>query len=103
MGEEYVPPAGRREDEDATSDIEQKTQEDGKTKATGRRRYLSAEKKCQLFMEAEKGEQQIGGLLRREGLYPSDLARIREHVKEGALKRLKARPAWIRNKGSRRF
>jgi hypothetical protein len=59
---------------------------------TGTRRYLSAEKKYQLFLEAEKGEQQIGELLRREGLYSSDLARIREHVREGALERLKAKP-----------
>ncbi|MEI6632721.1 MAG: hypothetical protein WCP22_02755 [Chlamydiota bacterium] len=74
------------------SDIEHKTQDEGKAKVTGTRRYLSAEKKYQLFLEAERGEQQLGELLRREGLYSSDLARIREHVKEGALERLKARP-----------
>ena len=34
----------------------------------------------------------MGELLRREGLYSSDLARIREQVKEGALERLRARP-----------
>lgn len=74
------------------SDIEHKTQDEGTAKVPGTRRYLSAEKKYQLFLEAEKGEHQIGELLRREGLYSSDLARIREHVKEGALERLKARP-----------
>lgn len=74
------------------SDIEHKTPNEGKAKGTGTRRYLSAEKKYQLFLEAEKGEQQVGELLRREGLYSSDLARIREHVKEGALERLKAKP-----------
>lgn len=74
------------------SDIEHKTKDEDKAKGIGTRRYLSAEKKYQLFLEAEKGEQQIGELLRREGLYSSDLARIREQVKEGALERLKARP-----------
>ena len=83
---------GRKEEGDAMSDIEHRTQDEGKTKVTGTRRYLSAKKKYQLFLEAERGEQQLGELLRREGLYSSDLARIREHVKEGALERLKARP-----------
>ena len=72
--------------------IEHKTKDEGEVKVTGTRRYLSAEKKYQLFLEAEKGEQQLGELLRREGLYSSDLARIREHVKEGALERLRAKP-----------
>ena len=45
-----------------------------------------------MFLEAERGGQPLGELLRREGLYSSDLARIRDHVKEGALERLRARP-----------
>jgi hypothetical protein len=53
---------------------------------------LPAERKYQLFLEAEKGTQPLGELLRREGLYSSDLARIRDQVKEGALERLRARP-----------
>lgn len=61
-------------------------------KIKGKRRYLPAEKKYQLFLEAERGGQPLGELLRREGLYSSDLARIREQVKEGALERLRARP-----------
>ena len=62
-----------------------KTKAENGTKATSKRRYLPAERKYQLFLEAEKGAQPLGELLRREGLYSSDLARIRDQVKEGAL------------------
>jgi len=72
--------------------IENKPQIAGKEQTTGKRRYLTAEKKYQLFLEAERGGQPLGEILRREGLYSSDLARIRDHVKEGALERLRARP-----------
>ena len=41
-----------------------------------KRRLLSPEKKFQLFLEAQRGETQLGELLRREGLYSTDLARI---------------------------
>jgi len=58
----------------------------------GKRRHLSAEKKYQVFLEAQRGEQTLSEILRREGLYSADLARIREQVKEGALARLSARP-----------
>jgi hypothetical protein len=34
----------------------------------------------------------VGELLRREGLFSTDLARIRQQVKEGALERLSAKP-----------
>jgi len=74
------------------NEIENKTKADSGSKATGKRRYLPAERKYQLFLEAEKGSQPLGELLRREGLYSSDLARIRDQVKEGALERLRARP-----------
>ncbi len=74
------------------SDSENKTKVEGRAKGTGTRRYLPAEKKYQLFLEAERGGQALGEILRREGLYSSDLARIRDQVKEGALERLRARP-----------
>ena len=74
------------------TEIENKAKVVGKEKIVGKRRYLSAEKKYQLFLEAEHGGQALGELLRREGLYSSDLARIRDQVKEGALERLRARP-----------
>jgi transposase-like protein len=53
-----------------------------------KRRILTAEKKFQIFLEAHAGEKPIGELLRREGLFSTDLARIRQQVKEGALLRL---------------
>ena len=57
-----------------------------------KRRYLSAEKKFQIYLEAQDGDKPVGELLRREGLFSTDLARIRQQVKEGALQRLSAKP-----------
>jgi len=74
------------------NETENQTKITGKEKIKGKRRYLPAEKKYQIFIEAERGGQSLGEILRREGLYSSDLARIREQVKEGALERLRARP-----------
>jgi len=57
-----------------------------------KRRFLSAEKKFQIYLEAQNSDQPVGELLRREGLYSTDLARIRQQVKEGAIERLGAKP-----------
>jgi transposase-like protein len=57
-----------------------------------KRRFLSADKKYQLFLEAQRGDVAVAEILRREGLYSTDLARIRQKVKEGALERLADRP-----------
>jgi transposase-like protein len=57
-----------------------------------KRRFLSPEKKYQIFLEAQRGDKSAGEVLRREGLYSSDLARIQQKVKEGALERLADRP-----------
>ena len=57
-----------------------------------KRRFLSAEKKFQIFLEAQRGESPVGEILRREGLYSSDLVRIQRKVKEGALESLEKRP-----------
>ena len=57
-----------------------------------KRRRLTAEKKFQIYLEAQTSQQPIGELLRREGLYSTDLARIRQQVREGALQRLGAKP-----------
>ena len=57
-----------------------------------KRRVLSPEKKYQIFLEAQRGEHPVGDLLRREGLYSTDLARIQRKVKEGALQSLAKRP-----------
>ena len=73
------------------NEIENKTKVEVRANGTGKRRHLPAEKKYQVFLEAERGGQPLGEILRREGLYSSDLARIRDQVKEGALDRLRAR------------
>jgi len=57
-----------------------------------KRRALSPEKKYQVFLEAQRSQTPVGDLLRREGLYSTDLARIQKKVKEGALERLSDRP-----------
>lgn len=59
---------------------------------TKKRCFLSAEKKYQVFLEAQTGKTPVGEILRREGIYSTDLARIRQKVKEGALERLSDRP-----------
>jgi len=63
--------------------------------ATGekkKRRYLSAEKKFQIYLETQRPDQPVGEILRREGMFSTDLARIRQQVREGALVRLGAKP-----------
>lgn len=60
--------------------------------STRKRRHLSAEKKFQIYLETQHPTQPLGEILRREGLYSTDLARIRQQVKEGALQRLSAKP-----------
>src|SRR5512139_3461369 len=57
-----------------------------------KRRFLFPEKKYQIFLEAQRGEAPVGEILRREGLYSSDLARIQHKVKESALQGLAKRP-----------
>ena len=67
-----------------------------------KRRYLSAEKKFQIYLEAQDGGKPVGELLRREGLFSTDLARIRQQVKEGALQRLSAKPGRQQESGQHR-
>jgi transposase-like protein len=57
-----------------------------------KRRYLSAEKKFQIYLETQRPDQPVGEVLRREGIFSTDLARIRQQVREGALHRLAAKP-----------
>lgn len=56
------------------------------------RKHLTPEKKYQIFLEAQDSGKPVGEILRREGLYSSDLTRIRQQVKEGAIGRLAVRP-----------
>ncbi len=53
------------------------------------KRRLSAEEKWEIYQECEKPGAQIGEVLRKRGLYSSDLQHIRRDVKEGALDRLR--------------
>jgi transposase-like protein len=62
------------------------------TEEKKKRRYLSPEKKFQIYLETQRGDTPIGEILRREGIYSTDLNRIRDKVKEGALDRLADRP-----------
>ena len=57
-----------------------------------KRRFLTPEKKYQIFLETQSPGCPVGEVLRREGIYSTDLARIRSKVKEGALERLGDRP-----------
>jgi transposase-like protein len=50
-----------------------------------RHRFLTAEKKFDLFVESCRSPGRVGEILRREGLYHTDLVRIRSIVEEGAL------------------
>jgi len=54
------------------------------------RRLLTAEKKFDLFAESCRSPGRVGEMLRREGLYHTDLARIRAVVEEGALAALRS-------------
>ena len=44
--------------------------------ATKKRRHLSAEKKFQVYLETQHPTQPVGEILRREGMFSTDLARI---------------------------
>jgi len=74
--------------------VSDKDESSGSRTPTGKkkRRFLSPEKKYQIFLESQRGENPVGDLLRREGLYSSDLVRIQQKAKEGALERLGDRP-----------
>lgn len=53
--------------------------------STGKRRRLSASKKWQIYQECQQPDTVIGEVLRKHGLYSTDLQRIRRAVEEGAL------------------
>ena len=63
-----------------------------KTNNQRKKRVLSPEKKFQIFLETQRGDRPVGEILRREGLYSSDLVRIRQQVRDGAVENLAARP-----------
>jgi len=58
-------------------------------KPVRKRRKLSAEKKYQILEEIKVNPEKKGEILRREGLYSSDLLRYENAAKEGAIKELR--------------
>lgn len=53
------------------------------------KRRFSAEEKWQIYRECEQPGAKVGEILRKYGLYSSDLQNIRKMVKEGSLERLR--------------
>jgi transposase len=53
------------------------------------KRRFSAEEKWQIYRECEQPGAKVGEILRKYGLYSSDLQNIRKMVKEGSLDRLR--------------
>jgi transposase-like protein len=53
------------------------------------KRRFSAEEKWQIYRECEQPGAKVGEILRKYGLYSSDLQNIRKIVKEGSLERLR--------------
>jgi transposase-like protein len=45
---------------------------------------VSPEKKFQIFLESQTDKTSVGEILRRAGIYSTDLARIRKQVKEAS-------------------
>ncbi len=66
--------------------------ESSKTKETdtgkSRRKKLTAKEKWQIFLETSVKDAPVGEILRRYGLYSSELTRIRQEAETGALKEL---------------
>lgn len=59
--------------------------------AVKKRRYLSPEEKFEVFLEANRGDIAVGEVLRKWGIHSSDLKRIRETVRAGAVKEFQGR------------
>lgn len=67
------------------------TAENEKTDGSGNRKVrkkLTAEQKWQIFLETSAKNAPVGEILRRHGLYSSELTKIRQQAEEGALKEL---------------
>lgn len=67
------------------------------TSGNGQRRHLSPEEKFQIFLESTRGDIPIAEVLRKYGLHSSDIKRIRDTVKEGALKEFANRKSRKKN------
>jgi len=53
-----------------------------------KRRHLSARQKWQIYRDCQQPDAKIGEILRKYGLYSSDLQRIRKIVEDGAVEAL---------------
>lgn len=53
-----------------------------------KRKKLTAAEKWQIFLETSAKDAPVGEILRRRGVYSSELTKIRRQVEEGALKEL---------------
>lgn len=61
----------------------------GGIEKTGRKRKkLTAQEKWQVFLETSIKDAPVGEILRRYGVYSSELTKIRRQVEEGALREL---------------
>lgn len=56
--------------------------------STKKRKRLNAQKKWDIYQECQKPGAVIGEVLRKHGLYSTDLQRIRKAVEEGAIEAL---------------
>ena len=65
------------------------TLEESMNENNGKKRRLTAEEKWQIYRECEQSGAKIGEVLRKYGLYSSDLQNIRKIVKEASLEGLK--------------
>lgn len=63
----------------------------------GQHRHLSHEEKFQIFLESTRGDIPIVEVLRKYGIHSSDLKRIRDIVREGALKEFVNRKSRKKN------
>mgnify|MGYP001334658239 CR=1 FL=1 len=61
------------------------------TEPVRKRRNLSDEEKYEVFLEASRGDVKVGEVLRKWNLHSTDLQRIRETVRNGALKEFQGR------------
>lgn len=53
-----------------------------------RKKKLTAREKWQIFLETSAKDAPIGEIMRRRGIYSSELTKIRRQAEEGALKEL---------------
>jgi transposase-like protein len=61
----------------------------GQNNSKKQKRRLTAEEKWRIYRECEQPGAKIGEILRKHGLYASDLQKIRRTVEQGALEELR--------------